>query len=117
MMYRAALGKEPEVVGIVPVLLGVLFVWIGNDLPKLRQNSTLGVKVSWTLGNEENWNGRTGLPGSCGSAEDCFWLLGALASAAGNGLGDDLRDCRAGHCADCIFLRHFQTASEGGHYI
>lgn len=50
MMYRAALGKEPEVVGIVPVLLGVLFVWIGNYLPKLRRNSTLGVKVSWTLG-------------------------------------------------------------------
>lgn len=36
--------------------LGVLFVWIGNYLPKLRRNSTLGVKVSWTLGNEENWN-------------------------------------------------------------
>lgn len=50
----AALGKEPEVAGIVPVLLGVLFVWIGNYLPKLRRNSTLGVKVSWTLGNEEN---------------------------------------------------------------
>ena len=51
MMYRAALGKEPEVAGIVPVLLGVLFVWIGNYLPKLRRNSTLGVWIfsRWPL--------------------------------------------------------------------
>ena len=41
---------------LVPVLLGLLFLWVGNYFPKLRRNRTLGIKVSWTLGNEENWN-------------------------------------------------------------
>lgn len=41
---------------LVPVLLGVLFLWVGNYFPKLRRNRTIGIKVSWTLGNEENWN-------------------------------------------------------------
>ena len=78
MMYRAALGKEPEVVGIVPVLLGVLFVWIGNYLPKLRRNSTLGVKVSWTLGNEENWNRTHRFAGKLWVGGGLLLLLGAL---------------------------------------
>lgn len=80
MMYRAALGKEPEVVGIVPVLLGVLFVWIGNYLPKLRRNSTLGVKVSWTLGNEENWNRTHRFAGKLWVGGGLLLLLGAAAS-------------------------------------
>ena len=78
MMYRAALGKEPEVAGIVPVLLGVLFVWIGNYLPKLRRNSTLGVKVSWTLGNEENWNRTHRFAGKLWVGGGLLLLLGAL---------------------------------------
>ena len=41
---------------LVPVLLGILFLWVGNYFPKLRRNRTLGIKVSWTIGNEENWN-------------------------------------------------------------
>ena len=72
------LGKEPEVAGIVPVLLGVLFVWIGNYLPKLRRNSTLGVKVSWTLGNEENWNRTHRFAGKLWVGGGLLLLLGAL---------------------------------------
>ena len=56
ILYRAASGKEPEPAMLVPVLLGILFLWVGNYFPKLRRNRTLGIKVSWTLGNEENWN-------------------------------------------------------------
>ena len=56
MLYRMAQGKGMEAAMLVPALLGALFVWVGNYLPKLRRNRTLGIKVSWTLGNEENWN-------------------------------------------------------------
>ena len=35
---------------------GVLFLVMGNYLPKIRQNRTLGIKVKWALENEENWN-------------------------------------------------------------
>lgn len=55
-VYSAALGKAMDMFVVMPLLLGVMFVWIGNYLPKVKQNSTLGIKISWTLHNEENWN-------------------------------------------------------------
>ena len=33
-----------------------MFIIIGNYLPKARQNYTIGIKIPWTLANEENWN-------------------------------------------------------------
>ena len=33
-----------------------MFLLLGNYLPKIKQNNTLGIKISWTLTNEENWN-------------------------------------------------------------
>ena len=35
---------------------GLLFVVCGNYFPKFRQNSTMGIRIKWTLQNEENWN-------------------------------------------------------------
>lgn len=41
---------------ITPAFFGLLFIWIGNYLPKCKQNSTIGIKILWTLKHEENWN-------------------------------------------------------------
>ncbi len=54
--YAAALEKEFEFVLLMPILFGALFLFIGNYLPKTRQNHSLGIKLPWTFGNEENWN-------------------------------------------------------------
>ena len=54
--YATALGKEIAIEIIVPLFLGLLFVIIGNYLPKCKQNYTVGIKIPWTLSNEENWN-------------------------------------------------------------
>ena len=54
--YAVALGREVRVEMIMPLLMGVLFVIIGNYLPKCRQNYTIGIKIPWTLCSEENWN-------------------------------------------------------------
>ncbi len=56
IMYRAAFGKEIDLTFYVPLLLGVMFIFIGNYIPKVKQNRTLGIKVTWTLNNDENWN-------------------------------------------------------------
>ncbi|MBR6633689.1 MAG: SdpI family protein [Clostridia bacterium] len=56
LTYCAALGNEVRINVIVPVLIGLLFVIIGNYLPKCRQNYTIGIKIPWTLNSEENWN-------------------------------------------------------------
>lgn len=36
--------------------LGLIFTLFGNYFPKFRQNNTLGIRIKWTLQNEENWN-------------------------------------------------------------
>lgn len=40
----------------INVMMGILAIAIGNYLPKTRRNATIGVKIKWTLENEENWN-------------------------------------------------------------
>ena len=40
---------------IAPVLVGVVFVVIGNYSPKTKQNPVAGVRIKWTLESEENW--------------------------------------------------------------
>lgn len=56
IMYRVAFGKGFDLSFFVPALLGVMFIFMGNYLPKVKQNRTLGIKISWALNNEENWN-------------------------------------------------------------
>ncbi len=54
--YAAAMGKNLPVEMILPVFMGLLFAIIGNYMPKCKQNYTIGIKISWTLNSEENWN-------------------------------------------------------------
>lgn len=54
--YGYALGYETSSVTLAYVILGVVFVLVGNYLPKCRQNYTMGIKLPWTLDDEENWN-------------------------------------------------------------
>ena len=56
MEYAVALGMHFSIDIIVRVLFGLMFLIIGNYMPKCKQNHTIGVKVIWTLRNEENWN-------------------------------------------------------------
>lgn len=56
VVYVSALGKGLSLTALVPVLLGSLFAIVGNYMPKVRQNRTIGIKVPWTYSSEENWN-------------------------------------------------------------
>ncbi len=40
---------------IMYVMVGLLFIVIGNYLPKTKQNHFMGIRVRWTLENEANW--------------------------------------------------------------
>lgn len=40
---------------ICSVLIGILFIALGNYLPKTRPNRTFGVKLPWIMGNEDVW--------------------------------------------------------------
>lgn len=54
--YSIALGMEWNISRLMLILMGILFICMGNYLPKCRLNPTLGIKLKWTLYNEENWN-------------------------------------------------------------
>ena len=40
---------------LILLFLGILFIVIGNYLPKCKQNYTIGIRVMWALEDEENW--------------------------------------------------------------
>ena len=69
--YASALGASYSAVKIMPVLLGLMFIAIGNYMPKCRRNFTLGIKLPWTLGNEENWNATHRFGGK-------LWFVGGI---------------------------------------
>ena len=54
-IYSVSLGKDWNLFTLIPVLIGGLFMYIGNYLPKTTRNRTMGIKLHWTMGNDENW--------------------------------------------------------------
>lgn len=54
--YMAALGSDIDIRLIVSIMMGILFIILGNYMPKLQQNYTVGIKLPWTLNSIENWN-------------------------------------------------------------
>lgn len=54
--FLDALGKGPGVAALVPVLLGLLFIVLGNYLGKFPKNFFVGIRTPWTLASDEVWN-------------------------------------------------------------
>ena len=82
LMYASALGGSMRVETLVPILLGAVFIAIGNYMPKCKQNYTIGIKIPWTLASEENWNKTHRLAGwlwvVCGVAMMLSGFLGSI---------------------------------------
>lgn len=75
-----ALGMEINLTLYVPIFVGVLFIIIGNYLPKTKQNYTMGIRLPWTLHSEENWNKTHRLAGY-------VWIIGGILVIIGSLLG------------------------------
>lgn len=54
-LYMYNLNLVPNGSVFIFGMVSVLFIVIGNYLPKCEQNYFIGVKTPWTLANEENW--------------------------------------------------------------
>ena len=59
------------IVKMVNVLMGVVFLIIGIYLPKCKRNYTFGIRVRWTLENEDNWNATHRFGGK-------VWVIGSI---------------------------------------
>ena len=71
MVWLAAFGREVNMAVVMPLFMGALFIIIGNYLPKCKQSYTMGIKLPWTLNDEENWNATHRLAGK-------LWVAGGL---------------------------------------
>ncbi len=72
VLYSSAFGWTGSIGKLMPLAMGILFVVMGNYLPKVKQNKTLGIKLPWTLSGEENWNRTHRFGGK-------VWVAGGLA--------------------------------------
>ena len=54
-ILAVSLGYTANIFAMIMLLLGVMFIVIGNYMPKIKRSRTAGIKIKWTLANEENW--------------------------------------------------------------
>ena len=88
---------ELTVWGVVPAVgavnllisgaIGLLFIGMGNYLPRVKQNYTLGIKTPWALADPENWRRTQRFGGAC------FMVLGfglIVMGVAGTALSNEI---------------------------
>lgn len=72
LSYALSAGISLSVGRITTLCLGLMFAVIGNYLPKCRRNYTIGIKVTWALASDENWNATHRFAGR-------VWVIGGVA--------------------------------------
>lgn len=75
LVYATALGYPLRIEMIMPLLVGLMFIIVGNLLPKCRQTYTMGIKLPWTFASEENWNKTHRFAGK-------VWVIGGIVTLA-----------------------------------
>ena len=49
------LGLEFNIGLVIGIIMGISLIVMGNYMPKAKRNSTFGLKIKWTLANDDNW--------------------------------------------------------------
>jgi len=86
IVLAEALGYHVAVARVVPALVGVLFVVIGNVMPRMRPNWWFGVRTPWTLSNDRVWARTHRLAGFTMTAAGLVMIGAALALPARFGI-------------------------------
>ena len=53
--YMYSLGMQIDIGFIFITLIGIVQIILGNIMPKIKHNYTVGIKTAWTLSDPENW--------------------------------------------------------------
>ena len=75
LSYSHALGKAVKAGFWIMLFMGVVFIIVGNYMPKCKQSYTMGIKLPWTLSSEENWNKTHRLGGKLWVAAGVIMML------------------------------------------
>ena len=78
LFMMLSLGLENAIGVILSVFFGALFLVFGNFMPKSVQNRTFGLKIKWTLANEENWAATHRFAGKVWVISGIVTLIGAF---------------------------------------
>ena len=70
------LNYRPKIDLYLNLVLSIMFILIGNYLPKTKRNYTLGIKLPWTLASDYVWEKTHRLAGY-------LWVIGGLISFIG----------------------------------
>lgn len=70
----------------IPVIIGLLFIIMGNYMPRIRSNYTLGIRTPWALENTDNWRITQRTGGYCFIVAGLLFLLGIFFSATIQGI-------------------------------
>lgn len=70
-IYANALGWVKSSPTLVTAFLGIIFIILGNYLPKTHRNHTIGIRIPWTLSDDKNWYKTHRMAGK-------LWVLGGL---------------------------------------
>lgn len=55
MMLANAVGYDVPIGSIGPLVVGIIFMVLGNYMPQVRSNFFIGIRTPWTLSNDEVW--------------------------------------------------------------
>ena len=83
LMYALYLGLAFSSNSWMLLMMGIMFIVIGNYMPKTRMNGTVGIKVPWTYSSEENWSATHRYAGK-------VWVIGGILMLTGIFLPDGI---------------------------
>ena len=69
------LGVDLPVHKIIPLGIGMLFIILGNYMPQIRPNYTYGIRLPWTLADENNWRATHRIGGYCYIVSGIFFII------------------------------------------
>lgn len=79
--FAYALGWPVQVDRVILASVGLLFVGLGNYLPRIRSNWFMGIRTPWTLDNERVWRATHRVGGRTFVAAGLVMALAALLPA------------------------------------
>ncbi len=78
LILAGAMGSPVPFVRLMPAVIGVAFIAIGNLLPRARSNWWFGIRTPWTLSNDRVWERTHRVGGYVMSATGVLAIISAF---------------------------------------
>lgn len=78
MIISVNLGNKVDIGLIINIFIGILFMGLGNYMPKIKRNYTIGIRLPWTLDNDYIWDKTHRFAGYIWSIGGIIYLIAAF---------------------------------------